>query len=342
MKIIFFTQVTDHKQNQAIIKELLKRGCTVRLVDCSIRDVRISTECNKIIIDGEEVLCSSYDGMLQRFWGFDYDFVEKLLLKFHNSGVPMLNPAPEIIATLSNIRTYDKFLEYGVPTPDTIPLTRELFEDPDHKAKVLTCLPFPYIIKRDKSCRGNDVWIANNEIELSKIIEDNFTPNEDFILQKYIPCKNTANEFIYNIRVLVLNHEVIGCHVTYADNPSAICVKGSTPGIANLIIELEDVTKQIKIEAINAARAVGLNLSRVDLIFDKNKRLLVLKVNSSPNLSHYEHHEDYIIHRIVDNFYRSVLAKFLPAVVKSSLPVPNKKPESPATTLDTIKGPEFN
>ncbi|MFA6518227.1 MAG: RimK family alpha-L-glutamate ligase [Candidatus Shapirobacteria bacterium] len=165
-----------------------------------------------------------------------------------------------------------QMLKAGIPTPKTLygSLGYLLTEAPKY-------LGFPVIIKGSGGHRGGSVYKADNKMELDKIMAE-LRPVEIAEGRRYL-----AQEFIKNsgdYRVIVLGDKVLGAMKRSAQVEGEFRNNFSRGGTVELA-ELDEETKKL---CVKAAKACGLWVAGVDLVFanDDKKRPMFWEVNRGP------------------------------------------------------------
>lgn len=155
--------------------------------------------------------------------------------------------------------------EAGVPVPHSILLASR----PDFMESA-QLVPYPAILKILSGTQGVGVMRVKDLDETASIVDTLKFFGEVVLLQEYIPNPGV------DIRALVVGDRVVGSMKRIArHNEWRSNIHLGAKGVA---IELDDQAKDI---AVRASKAVGLEISGVDMIF-RGDQPYVLEVNASP------------------------------------------------------------
>ena len=149
-----------------------------------------------------------------------------------------------------------KLIEAGIKIPKTYLPVDKLFLDK---------IKFPYVVKSTTSSRAREVWLVKDKGELEKLKSEKFKKGKFYFAQEFIPKAKRA-------RLLIIDNRVIGGILRYTK-----WNKDETKETLNPVPE--DMAKL----AIEATKAVGLDISGVDLLTDENDNLYVIEVNAAPS-----------------------------------------------------------
>jgi len=135
----------------------------------------------------------------------------------------------------------------------------------------------PLILKKLEGTQGIGVMLAENNTTATAIIETLNDIPLPFITQEYIKESNGCD-----LRVLVVNNQIVGAikRQGKTDEFRSNLHRGGTSEIASL-------TSEEKNMALEATKALGLQIAGVDMLQSK-RGPLILEVNSSPGLEGIE------------------------------------------------------
>lgn len=226
----------------------------------------------RLVKDGKALNIKQYDGVMLRTWGSEQAGHDALKL-FADAGVTMANDHEDIAAADSKVKTFERFEQAGVTIPKTL-----IAHNQQTALQALKELPgFPIVIKRDIGSRGDGVFFAHNQNEATEITSKLFDEGEhQIVLQQFIRSGNRQKTY----RLLVVDNKVIGAKELTAPE-GELLTNGAKGGTSERV----DPPQKIKDLAINAAKAMKVNITGVDIITDENGQGHVLEANDSPNIS---------------------------------------------------------
>jgi ribosomal protein S6--L-glutamate ligase len=155
--------------------------------------------------------------------------------------------------------------EAGVPVPRTV-----LLASRPSASEARTFVPYPAVLKTLSGTQGIGVMRVKDVDETASIVDTLNMFGEVVCLQEYIPNPGI------DIRAFVVGDEVVASMKRVA--PHTEWRANIHLGAKGHKVELSDDTKAV---AVRASRAVGLEISGVDLIMSGDKPY-VLEVNASP------------------------------------------------------------
>lgn len=160
---------------------------------------------------------------------------------------------------------YIKLALAGIPIPDTYIFSS--IEDLENSN-----LNFPLVMKTTNTGKGLNVLKIASAVEVENILITKEKTLEEFVFQEII-------DYEHDLRVLVAGNEVLGCmkRIPKAGDFRANFSLGGT-------VESFEATEEIKTLAIKAALACHLQISGVDVLVTKSKKLIILETNRTPGL----------------------------------------------------------
>ena len=173
-------------------------------------------------------------------------------------------------------------------------------------------LDFPVILKGSGGDRGTRVFKANNLEELEKLIrqlrKSETEEGKRYMLQEYIENKG-------DYRVLVLGDKVLGVMKRTSQSKEEFRNNFSTGGKA----EIADLPEAIKAMAVRAAKACGLAIAGVDIIYKPKAESLklkeecyVLEVNKGPQFWGFMEATGIDVPREIVRFLKNLQSQNLP------------------------------
>ncbi len=197
-----------------------------------------------------------------------------VLHHFELMGVPVLNPSAAVYRARDKLRSLQVLVEHGVPVPPTL-----MARSPDSIEWCIEQLGGPpVVLKLLQGTQGVGVMLAESVTAAEAILDAMWGLNQNILVQKFI-----AESRGKDLRCLVVGDRVVAAmrRVARAGSfRSNIHRGGRGESVHPLPKELERV-------AVAASRAMGLNVSGVDLLEGKDGPL-VTEVNVSPGLEGIE------------------------------------------------------
>ena len=189
-------------------------------------------------------------------------------------GIPLVNDLDAIRVTRNQFLTLQALVAAGVPVPDTFFINAES----GAREAVKRLGEYPVVVKQINGRQGSGVALIKNEAELETAVQTRLQRTQGLLLQKFIPTGGRRD-----IRVLVIGRRVAGAMrlAPQAGDFRANYHLGAMGEAQVLPDELAGI-------AIDATRAVGLEIAGVDLVLDRQDRIHVIEVNYSPGFKGLE------------------------------------------------------
>jgi gamma-F420-2:alpha-L-glutamate ligase len=201
-------------------------------------------------------------------------FTLAVLRQFERMGVPLINGAEAVEACADKLQTLQLLSAGGLPIPRTIlgkfPVDVDLIEKE---------LGFPVVVKTLRSTRGAGVVLCQDREQfdnLASLLGD-ANPGSDFIFQQYIRHSHGRD-----VRLLIIGDQVAAAMERRSKDggfKSNISLGGSGIRI-NPPREMAEL-------AINAAKALRLDVAGVDVLYDEGG-YRICEANSSPGFEGLE------------------------------------------------------
>lgn len=193
------------------------------------------------------------------------DFGAMLLRQLELMGIPATLSDEALITARNKFLALQALHTAGVPVPRTV-----LLASRPTVMEARTFVSYPAVLKILRGTQGIGVMRVKDLDETASIVDTLNLFGEVVCLQEYIPNPGI------DIRAFVVDDEVIASMKRVA--PHYEWRANIHLGGKGQKIELDDTTKEI---AIRASKAVGLEISGVDLIMNGDNPY-VLEVNASP------------------------------------------------------------
>ncbi len=197
-----------------------------------------------------------------------------LISHFGRMGIPLVNDLAAIRLTRNQFLTLQALAAAGVTVPDTL-----FINAPDGLAAAAQYpLDYPVVVKQINGRQGAGVALARNARVLEAMITANLERTQGLLLQKFVPTAGRQD-----IRVLVIGGKIAGAMrlLPPAGEFRANFHLGATG-------QAHELTPRAAQTALDAARAVGLDVAGVDLIQAQSHRVYVIEVNYSPGFKGLE------------------------------------------------------
>jgi len=193
---------------------------------------------------------------------------------FEQAGVPCVNGSVAIETVKDKLRTSQILSRNGVAIPNTM-LVRWPIED----RLVTDNIGFPCVVKVVTGSYGEGVHLCERKKDYKKLVEfvENLGNKKTMIVQEYLGDRPGED-----LRVLVIGGKVFGAMLRTA--PEGDFRANITNGGTGSKFE---VTDEIDFIARETAKALGLDIAGVDLLFD-DRGFRVCEANSNPGFSGFE------------------------------------------------------
>lgn len=151
-----------------------------------------------------------------------------------------------------------RLMEKGISIPKTVyPASGSAIDSFDG-------LDFPFIVKSTSGQKAREVWLVKNQEEL-EILRSKFEKGKFYFSQALVPNAR-------RIRALVVGDKVIGAIVRHTK-----WFKDHTK------ITLDPIPEDIVKLAVDSAKAVGLNISGIDILVNsQTNEMFVIEANAAP------------------------------------------------------------
>lgn len=145
-----------------------------------------------------------------------------------------------------------ELVEAGIPIPRTV-------------TGDFSSLDYPYIVKSTSGQKAREVWLVNSQEDLDKLKQEKFEKGKMYFAQSLVPNAE-------RIRVFVIGDRAVGA------------IKRHTKWNKTHIKEtLNPIPQDIAKLAVDSAKAVGLDISGVDILVDsKTNQMYVIEANAAP------------------------------------------------------------
>ena len=205
------------------------------------------------------------------FWDKDIYLAERL----EESGVRLFNSKRAVMLCDNKILMYQALAKAGIRIPKTF-VAPKTFEGLNYSNRsflkeTANEIGYPMVIKEAYGSFGEQVYLANNEAEANKIIDN--IGYKDFLLQEYIASSKGKD-----IRINIVDNKAIVSMLR--ENKNDFRSNISNGGTGSLYQPDEEYIQL----AIKASKALGLDFAGVDVMFGENGPI-ICEVNSNPQFA---------------------------------------------------------
>jgi ribosomal protein S6--L-glutamate ligase len=247
------------------------RGHTIDVINTLHVHMNITSNRPQLRYNGADL--PRYDAVIPRIGASITHYGLAVVRQFEMQGVYPLNESVAIGRSRDKLRALQILARDGIGMPVTA------FAHGPRKAEdvIKEVGGAPIVIKLLEGTQGVGVILAETEGSAKSIIEAFSAANVNILVQQFIPEASVSD-----IRAFVVDGEVVAA-IKRIGRPGEFRVNIHR-GATAVMVELTEEERQI---AQQAAGAVGLNVSGVDMVRSEQGPL-VLEVNSSPGLEGIE------------------------------------------------------
>ena len=226
-----------------------------------------------VSVGGQEV---RPDVVLPRIGSTIREFPLTLVRHMERMGIRTVNGADAVARARNKFRTLQDLSSHGVPVPGS----RYVSNERNLSAALRDLDSRPVVIKTAQGRQGRGVFLAEGRDEALQILKGRLGTGEGFVLQAFVPPESRRRD----IRVLVVGGSVAGA-MALRPRPGEFRANIHMKGRAETL-RLPRAAEQV---ALAATKAVGLDISGVDVIQNLDGSFLVVDVNYSPGFKGLEH-----------------------------------------------------
>ena len=271
MKIGILSRSEDLYSTSRLMEAAKTRGHDIEVLN--YLHCYITIEKGKPSLHYQNNTLSQFDAVIPRI-GATYTFFGAAVVRqFEMMGVFCVNPSQAIVRSRDKLRAHQILAGAGVDMPST-GFARSV-DEVDELIKSVG--GYPVILKLLEGTHGTGVILVENYKQAKSTLDAFYSLKTNILIQEFISEAKGAD-----IRVFVVGGKAVAAmerHAAGGDFRSNLHKGGSAQSIK--------LTKQLKMTAQKAAKAIGLDVVGVDMIESK-RGPLVLEVNSSPGLEGIE------------------------------------------------------
>ncbi|MFM2249478.1 MAG: hypothetical protein RLZZ358_405 [Bacteroidota bacterium] len=272
MKIAVLSRNPKLFSTQRLIEEIQKAGHEAMVVDHSLCDLIIEQEGPSIIYKGQRL--EGVDAIIPRIGASVTFYGTAVVRQFELMGAFSAVTSQAIVRSRDKLRSLQILSKNGLGMPKTA-FTN--FSKGGEKQLIEQVSGAPVIIKLLEGTQGLGVVLAETKKAAQSVVEAFHGLKARIIVQEYIKEAKGAD-----IRAFVVNGKVVGA-MKRQGAEGEFRSNLHRGGVAT-VIKLSRAEKQA---ALNAAKALGLDVAGVDML-QSARGPLILEVNSSPGLEGIE------------------------------------------------------
>lgn len=272
MKIAVLSRNPKLFSTRRLVEEALKAGHECVVINHSLCDLIIEQEGPSIIYKGQKL--EGMDAIIPRIGASVTFYGTAVVRQFELMGAFSAVTSQAIVRSRDKLRSLQILSKNGLGMPKTA-FTN--FSKGGEKQLIEQVSGAPVIIKLLEGTQGLGVVLAETKKAAQSVVEAFHGLKARIIVQEYIKEAKGAD-----IRAFVVNGKVVGA-MKRQGAEGEFRSNLHRGGVAS-VIKLNRAEKQA---ALNAAKALGLDVAGVDLL-QSDRGPLILEVNSSPGLEGIE------------------------------------------------------
>ena len=272
MKIAVLSRNPKLFSTQRLIEEIQNAGHEAMVVDHSVCDLIIEQEGPSIIYRGQRL--EGVDAIIPRIGASVTFYGTAVVRQFELMG------AFSAVTSQAIVRSRDKLLSLQILSKNGLGMPKTAFTNfskGGEKQLIEQVSGAPVIIKLLEGTQGLGVVLAETMKAAQSVVEAFHGLKARIIVQEYIKEAKGAD-----IRAFVVNGKVVGA-MKRQGAEGEFRSNLHRGGVATVI----KLSRAEKLAALNAAKALGLDVAGVDML-QSLRGPLILEVNSSPGLEGIE------------------------------------------------------
>lgn len=265
MRILILSKGRLNYSTQRLVKVAEERGHEVDVVSYLKCYITVETGREEVRYKGEEL--NGYDVVIPRIAAKYTSYGTAILRQLELKGKYLMTRSLPLNRSRDKLRSLQILARAGIAIPKTI-FANESADIEDILEQVGGA---PVIIKTVQGTHGKGVVLAETKKAAKAVMQAFYVEGVDFLVQDFVSEAKGSD-----IRAFVLGGKVIASmeRKSLDDDFRSNLHQGGSAKIVNLTLGEKKV-------AINAAKALGLDLCGVDMI-RSNDGIKVLEVNASP------------------------------------------------------------
>ena len=224
--------------------------------------------CENALFLGRLEEDTPFDVILPRLGATIKDYGLSLVRQFELLGIPVVNRYQAILLARNKYLTLQTLTKKGIPVPESMYVSNKH----NLEGALLRLGGFPIVVKAPESRQGRGVFLVRSREGMASVLEEQLTREKGLVLQRYIPPKGRRD-----LRFFVVGQRIIGA---MALRPK----EGDFRANIHLDAKAEPIqpTAEEARLALGSTKALGLDISGVDMLQSEDGLSLVLEVNYSP------------------------------------------------------------
>jgi len=271
MKIAILSRNPQLYSTSRLVEAGKERGHEMLVLDHLKCSISCDIEKPKVLYKGEQI--TDLQAIIPRIGASVTFYGTAIVRQFEMSGVFATNSSIAITRSRDKLRSVQIFSRHKIGIPRTV-----FANHPKQVDSLLTEVGgTPVVIKLLEGTQGIGVVLAETNKAATSVIEAFYGLKANILVQEFI--KESKGE---DIRAFVVNGKVVGAMKrkgVEGDFRSNLHRGGSAAKVR--------LPRSYKQAAIEAAKAMGLNVCGVDML-ESERGPLILEVNSSPGLEGIE------------------------------------------------------
>jgi RimK family alpha-L-glutamate ligase len=274
MSVIIITKQseTDYETGR-LLESFSVKNINVRVCHPDDFDIVVDRDIRKgIKYKGEDVEIPQL--VLVRLGAGILPFQLAILRHFEQAGVIVINGSVPIETAKNKMMTSQLLSRAGIPIPKTM-----MVRFPIQEKLIAENIGYPCVVKVVTGSYGAGVYLCEKKKDYKKLVEfiESLGNKKTLLVQEYLGDRPGED-----LRVLVIGAKVVGAMKRSA--PEGDFRANITAGGTG---EAHEVTPEIDYIARETARALGLTIAGIDLLFDK-RGFRVCEANSNPGFNGFE------------------------------------------------------
>ena len=263
----------DSYETQRLLEEFGNHDIEVKLINPNEIDIFVNKENKQsILVNGKSLPLPKF--VFPRTGSGTTYYIKAVIRHFERMGVPVINSSDAIDNVKDKLYTHQILAQSNLDIPNTMLLKHPI--DIDFVEKNIG---FPVIVKKISGSYGRGVFLCEDKKQLNQLVTmaELTKKSYDIIIQEFI--KDTWGK---DLRVFVVNDKVVGCMMRQAtDDDFRANISRGGEGFPY------EVNEQIEWLSSESSKALGLDISGVDLLF-QNGGYKICEVNSNPGFEGME------------------------------------------------------
>ena len=271
--LILSKQERNEYETNRLVESFTSKGISARVCHPDNFDIIVDKNIGQgIKYNGEQIELP--DLVLVRMGAGILPFQLAVIRHFEQAGVTCVNSSTAVETVKDKLRSSQMLSRHGVAIPNTM-----LVRFPIDDTLVTDNIGFPCVVKLVTGSYGEGVHLCERKSDYKKLMGfvDTLGAKKTMIVQEYLGERPGED-----LRVLVIGGKVIGAMKRSA--PEGDFRANITNGGHG---EAYEVTDEIDFIARETAKALGLDIAGVDLLFDQ-RGFRVCEANSNPGFSGFE------------------------------------------------------